>query len=43
MTEEIILPPNGELKSNDVTIYFDNVCDDNGVKLVKSEKKVAYT
>ena len=39
MTEEIILPPNGELKSNDVTIYFDNVCDDNGVKLVKSEKR----
>ncbi len=39
MTDDMLLPPNGELKSNDVTIYFDNVCDDNGVKLIKSEKR----
>lgn len=29
----------GELKANDAVIYFDNICDKNGSKLTKSEKR----
>lgn len=29
----------GELKANDAVIYFDNICDENGRKLTKSEKR----
>lgn len=29
----------GELKATDAVIFFDNICDDNGRKLTKSEKR----
>ncbi|MBO5038387.1 MAG: hypothetical protein J6C85_02870 [Alphaproteobacteria bacterium] len=29
----------GELKANDAVIFFDNICDNNGRKLTKSEKR----
>ena len=39
MVAKNINPPKGELKSNDIVIYFDNVCDENGKKLIRSEKR----
>ena len=39
MVKKEIIPPKGELKSNDIVIYFDNICDENGKKLIRSEKR----
>ena len=39
MIKAAIVPPKGELRANEITIYYDNVCDETGKKLVKTEKR----
>ena len=40
MSDKMYLEPkNGEFIANDVVKFFDNVCDKDGIKLSKSQKR----